>query len=144
MLLKIHNPINHIVVGKTKPKKYYLSLNTLYGGIHYRVRMKILADVKEFLKQNMDSSLIDPEKVTPYSTLTITYGTTRTMTPKTLWDTSNICIFWDKMFCDLLQELGYLLNDNAYFLPHIVYHYDNSADYIQFELINNGSKKDSR
>lgn len=101
--LHIPNPLEYIDITakkkidpKTKQLKkhrYYLTANLFYGGVHSRVRMHIVAQVKNFLKPYIGtiSQLANP----PYS-IVLQY-----CRPQHI-DVSNVCFFWDKIICDML------------------------------------------
>lgn len=79
--------------GKIKKKRYYLTANIFYGGVHERIRMHIVEQVKWFLKPFIKT--IQPLTDPPYS-IVLQY-----CRPKHI-DVSNVCFFWDKVICDML------------------------------------------
>lgn len=100
--IKIPNPLEYIDItgkridkktGEPKRKRYYLTANIFYGGVHERIRMLIVEKIKFFLFPYLRTlpSLSCP----PYS-IVIQY-----CRPKRI-DVSNVCYFWDKIICDMM------------------------------------------
>ena len=98
-------------VPQSKKKNFILNLN-VYRNAHYQT----LNTVKKRYKEAMTAQIVSLPKLDKIS---ITY----TLYPKTrrLCDISNILAVHDIFFCDALQELDKLEDDNYLYLPSVNY-----------------------
>ncbi len=117
-MLKFTVPIRVIPAkNKLKGKRYYLNLN-VYRGAH---RMVLAAMKREFHAMIED---MVTEKMAALSLLT-----DRPMTiiyvvyPFQKVDQANVACIIDKFFCDVLQSVGAIPNDDAEHIPEVRYLY---------------------
>lgn len=100
-----------MTIGK---KKYYLTSNLFYGGVHWMVRKKVvemcklylLSEIKEPLKQ------VNPTKL-PIK-IEIVYHSARHT-----FDLDNKSSFWLKVLLDMIKEKKVVPDDNVKFISSI-------------------------
>ena len=119
------NPPTFIEVGKVKKRKIYLGYNAIYAGIHYSVRQKIVAELKDFLytKDFRDAYLIKSPvkiKLTYYRKLKN-------------WDLDNKCGLWAKCFLDLAKS-HIFQDDNVRYVKELTYCYEEGEDKLVIEI----------
>ena len=118
--IEILNPPTFYLMGK-KQKKYYLTAQVFYSGIHFTVRSKIVAFVKALLVA--ECGRLKP--LEPRSTVELVFSTSRKISSKTPYDIDNRGYFWGKMLLDVFQkELNLIPNDNVWWVERVIYSFD--------------------
>lgn len=118
--VEILNPPTFYLMGK-KQKKYYLTAQVFYSGIHFSVRAQIVKFVKALLAA--ECSRLKP--LEPRSTVELVFSTSRTISSKTAYDIDNRGYFFGKMLLDVFQkELNLIPNDNVWWVERVVYSFD--------------------
>lgn len=104
-----------VMMGKKKPKPFYLNLNT-YRNAHFQKLNKAKEAFHDTCKDRLQGLPI-------FSQVALTY----TLYPKTnqLCDTANICCIVDKFVCDSLVECGRLRDDNYQIVKTVAFHFGN-------------------
>lgn len=128
--LVIDGPPTYRVI---KDKKYYLSGNLFYSSIHWTIRKNITIWAKGFLKERM----LHLKPLEPRTTLLVVFSVKREITPNMNLDVDNRCGFWAKMFQDVLEDLGLVTNDNAYWISKVHYEFDwkRKEDNLTFKIL---------
>lgn len=109
--IKCDDVPSSMTIGK---KKYYLTSNLFYGGVHWMVRKKVvemcklylLSEIKEPLKQ------VNPTKL-PIK-IEIVYHSARHT-----FDLDNKSSFWLKVLLDMIKEKKVVPDDNVKFISSI-------------------------
>jgi len=99
-------------ISRHKPRYVTIAGNNLYSGMHERVRMKIIYELKKAMRPHLpDKPLSEltglPVKVTMHVYRTVENGG---------WDLDNFNIFYFKAFFDLLRDEGVLPEDNIQYI----------------------------
>jgi hypothetical protein len=120
-------------VPQSKKKNFILNLN-VYRNAHYLT----LNTVKKRYKEAMADQIVALPR---FDKISITYR----LYPKTnrLCDISNILAIHDKFFCDALQELDKLEDDNYLYLNHVQYRMgqvDKEKPRVEIEIQENPSE----
>lgn len=119
--VEILNPPTFYIMGKKKPKKYYLTSQLFYSGIHFSVRTKIV----KFVKALLVAECRHLKPLEPRSTVELIFSTSRKITSKTAYDIDNRGYFFGKMLLDVFQkELNLIPNDNVWWVQRVVYTFD--------------------
>ena len=108
--MKFKSPMK-ILAGKRKMLR--LNLNE-YRNTHYRILNNAKINYKEFMKNQIEKAKRLGKALFVY---TVYPGSKRS------FDIGNICCVHEKFFEDAFVELGKLEDDNANFLPLVVYMY---------------------
>jgi hypothetical protein len=108
--MKFKSPMK-ILAGKRKMLR--LNLNE-YRNTHYRILNNAKINYKEFMKEQIQKAKRLGKAMFVY---TVFPGSKRS------FDIGNICCIHEKFFEDAFVELGKLEDDNANFLPIVVYLY---------------------
>ena len=90
----------HLTLGKKKPKKYSISMNT-YRNVHYQVK----DDLKELYKTTLESQILALPQLHTISLIYVLY-------PQRVCDVTNFCCVQSKFLLDAIVELGRLKNDS--------------------------------
>ena len=98
--IEIDNPPHYIVLGKRKPRKYYLTAQIFYSGVHWAVRSKIVSLCKLAISHHF-------KNVKPMGkcSIKIVYYGGRS-------DTDNKTFFWMKIIKDHLKNSGKIPDDS--------------------------------
>ena len=120
--ITINNPLKSITVGK---KKYYLTANIFYGGVHFSVRTKIVNQVKMYLKTYFKKGMI-PEL--EEMRIEISFWTKTTS-----WDIDNKPFFWTKIILDMLKG-DCIHEDNVKYIPSAQYTYEGKGDKMEIRI----------
>lgn len=115
--IELHDIIEFVIIGKAKPHKYYLTSNIFYGGVHFRVRMKVVEICKKMLDDKIAKEYFKGLK-TPIE-IEFIYSS-----PKQTFDIDNKLYFWNKIFSDWMRENGFIKDDNVKFINKITYRYE--------------------
>lgn len=111
--------LTSITLGK---KKYYLSSNVFYGGVHFMIRKKIVEQCKLYLSSKFKRPFaIISESELPLS-INICYKS-----PKHTFDLDNKSSFWLKVILDFVKTSGMIADDNVKFISQI------SSEYVRLE-----------
>lgn len=105
--------ISPMKVLASKRKMLRLNLNE-YRNTHYRILNNAKINYKEFMKEQIQKAKRLGKALFVY---TVYPGSKRS------FDIGNICCIHEKFFEDAFVELGKLEDDNANFLPLVVYMY---------------------
>lgn len=108
--MKFKSPMK-ILAGKRKMLR--LNLNE-YRNTHYRILNNAKINYKEFMKNQIEKAKRLGKALFVY---TVYPGSKRS------FDIGNICCVHEKFFEDAFVELGKLEDDNANFIPLVVYMY---------------------
>lgn len=122
-----YSSISHFyIIGK---KKYYLTANVFYGGVHFAIRSKIVNNAKAELLEHVCkiSKITD----TPIE-VEIVYHSS-----KKKFDVDNKCYFWAKTFIDLIKTRGIIPDDNVQFVSCITmrYEYIKGDDMLEISIL---------
>ena len=109
-MMKFKSPMK-ILAGKRKMLR--LNLNE-YRNTHYRILNNAKIKYKEYMKEQIDKAKKMGRAMFVY---TVYPGSRRS------FDIGNICCIHEKFFEDAFVELGKMEDDNANFLPIVVYLY---------------------
>lgn len=91
-----------VMLGKKKPKPFYLNLNT-YRNAHFQTLNKAKEAFHDICKDRLANLPVLLQVALTYTLYTKT---------NQLCDTANICCIVDKFFCDSLVEYGKIPDDN--------------------------------
>jgi hypothetical protein len=115
--VELNGIIEFVTIEKAKPHKYYLTSNIFYGGVHFRVRMKVVEICKKMLDDKIAKEYFKDLK-TPIE-IEFIYSS-----PKQTFDIDNKLYFWNKIFADWMRENGFIKDDNVKFINKITYRYE--------------------
>lgn len=97
------------------PRYITISGNSLYSGLHERVRMKIIAEMKAAIKPHLPTTSIKELIGIPVKIVMKIYRTVG----NTQWDIDNFNIFWFKAFFDTLRDEKIIGDDSIEFIVSI-------------------------
>lgn len=103
--------ISPLKILKSKLKHFILNLNQ-YRNTHYRVLNTCKINYKKYMERQIKSA---PKFTKVLCLYKVYFGSKR------CWDVGNICSVHEKFFEDALVELGKLPDDNAQYLPLVIY-----------------------
>ena len=94
-------------------KKYYLTNNVFYGGVHWAIRKKLVELCKFYLISKMRAYKSIDEDQFPVE-IEIVYSS-----PKHTFDIDNKAGYWLKVLLDLIKQKGIVPDDNVKFISSI-------------------------
>ena len=98
-------------------KKYYLTNNIFYGGVHWAIRKKLVELCKFYLISKMRAYKPIDEDQLPIK-IEIVYSS-----PKHTFDIDNKSGYWMKVLLDLIKQKGIVPDDNVKFISEITSKY---------------------
>ena len=98
-------------------KKYYLTNNIFYGGVHWAIRKKLVELCKFYLISKMRAYKPIDEEQLPIK-IEIVYSS-----PKHTFDIDNKAGYWLKVLLDLIKQKGIVPDDNVKFVSEITSKY---------------------
>lgn len=98
-------------------KKYYLTNNIFYGGVHWAIRKKLVELCKFYLISKMRAYKPIDEEQLPIK-IEIVYSS-----PKHTFDIDNKAGYWMKVLLDLIKQKGIVPDDNVKFISEITSKY---------------------
>ena len=98
-------------------KKYYLTNNIFYGGVHWAIRKKLVELCKFYLISKMRAYKPIDEEQLPIK-IEIVYSS-----PKHTFDIDNKAGYWLKVLLDLIKQKGIVPDDNVKFISEITSKY---------------------
>ena len=99
-----------MTIGK---KKYYLTNNIFYGGVHWAIRKKLVEMCKLYLMSKLGRYKTIEESEFPVG-IEIVYSS-----PKHTFDIDNKAGYWLKVLLDLIKTKGIVPDDNVKFVSSI-------------------------
>lgn len=103
--------ISPLKILKSKLKYFILNLNQ-YRNTHYRILNTCKINYKKYMERQIS-------KAKPFKKVLCVYKVY--FGSKRCWDVGNICSVHEKFFEDALVELGKLPDDNAEYIPLVIY-----------------------
>ena len=94
-------------------KKYYLTNNVFYGGVHWAIRKKLVEMCKLYLMSKITKKVSISEDKFPIQ-IEIIYSS-----PKHTFDIDNKAGFWLKVLLDLIKQNGTVPDDNVKYISSI-------------------------
>ena len=94
-------------------KKYYLTNNVFYGGVHWAIRKKLVEMCKFYLMNKITKKVSISEDKFPIQ-IEIIYHS-----PKHTFDIDNKAGFWLKVLLDLIKQNGTVPDDNVKYISSI-------------------------
>jgi hypothetical protein len=94
-------------------KKYYLTNNVFYGGVHWAIRKKLVEMCKFYLMSKITKKVSISEDKFPIQ-IEIIYSS-----PKHTFDIDNKAGFWLKVLLDLIKQNGTVPDDNVKYISSI-------------------------
>jgi hypothetical protein len=99
-----------MTIGK---KKYYLTNNIFYGGVHWAIRKKLVEMCKLYLMSKISKRVVIKEEKFPIQ-IEIIYHS-----PKHTFDIDNKAGYWLKVLLDLIKQNGTVPDDNVKYISSI-------------------------
>ena len=119
--------------GSGQSQKIYATAQAFYSGIHFIIRNDIKSQAKAFLTGHFVNVI---DKVLPPGTgIVFIFSDKRKITPTIKYDIDNRGYFWDKVFSDALEDAALIPEDNVFFLPTKIYHFDNVLKKDQIRIL---------
>lgn len=100
----------NMTIGK---KKYYLTNNIFYGGVHWAIRKKLVEMCKLYLMSKITKKVSISEDKFPIQ-IEIIYHS-----PKHTFDIDNKAGYWLKVLLDLIKQNGTVPDDNVKYISSI-------------------------
>jgi hypothetical protein len=94
-------------------KKYYLTNNIFYGGVHWAIRKKLVEMCKLYLMSKISKRVSIREDKFPIQ-IEIIYHS-----PKHTFDIDNKAGYWLKVLLDLIKQNGTVPDDNVKYISSI-------------------------
>ena len=94
-------------------KKYYLTNNVFYGGVHWAIRKKLVEMCKLYLMSKITKKVSISEDKFPIQ-IEIIYSS-----PKHTFDIDNKAGYWLKVLLDLIKQNGTVPDDNVKYISSI-------------------------
>lgn len=94
-------------------KKYYLTNNVFYGGVHWAIRKKLVEMCKFYLMSKITNKVSISEDKFPIQ-IEIIYHS-----PKHTFDIDNKAGYWLKVLLDLIKQNGTVPDDNVKYISSI-------------------------
>jgi len=94
-------------------KKYYLTNNVFYGGVHWAIRKKLVEMCKLYLMSKITKKVSISEDKFPIQ-IEIIYHS-----PKHTFDIDNKAGYWLKVLLDLIKQNGTVPDDNVKYISSI-------------------------
>lgn len=94
-------------------KKYYLTNNIFYGGVHWAIRKKLVEMCKLYLMSKITKKVSISEDKFPIQ-IEIIYSS-----PKHTFDIDNKAGYWLKVLLDLIKQNGTVPDDNVKYISSI-------------------------
>jgi hypothetical protein len=94
-------------------KKYYLTNNIFYGGVHWAIRKKLVEMCKLYLMSKISKRVSISEDKFPIQ-IEIIYHS-----PKHTFDIDNKAGYWLKVLLDLIKQNGTVPDDNVKYISSI-------------------------
>ena len=110
--LETKRPVVRNAISAGKPRYIAISGNALYSGMHERVRMKIISELKDAIRPHLPTQPFNELIGTP---IKITMKVYRTV-GNADWDIDNFGIFWFKAFFDILRDKKLIPDDNIQYI----------------------------
>jgi hypothetical protein len=98
-------------------KKYYLTNNIFYGGVHWAIRKKLVEMCKLYLMSKISKRTTVKEDQLPLK-IEVVYSS-----PKHTFDIDNKAGYWLKVLLDLIKQNGTVPDDNVKFVSEITSKY---------------------
>jgi hypothetical protein len=98
-------------------KKYYLTNNIFYGGVHWAIRKKLVEMCKLYLMSKISKRTTVKEDQLPIK-IEVVYSS-----PKHTFDIDNKAGYWLKVLLDLIKQNGTVPDDNVKFVSEITSKY---------------------
>jgi hypothetical protein len=122
LYIKCDDVPSSMTIGK---KKYYLTNNIFYGGVHWAIRKKLVELCKFYLIGKMKKKVSIKEDQFPVE-IEIVYHS-----PKHTFDIDNKAGYWLKVLLDLIKQNGTVPDDNVKFVSSI------KSSYVRLPLKEN-------
>ncbi len=116
---------------RSESKRYYLTAQIFYSGIHFAIRKKIVDSMKWYLHDYLSPL----PKLKPPISVTITICNKN----KTKQDLDNKGYFWEKTMLDYLVKAEKIEDDNVNFIPEIIKRYEFAEDNLRLLIKENFS-----
>ena len=110
LYIKCDDVPSSMTIGK---KKYYLTNNIFYGGVHWAIRKKLVEMCKLYLMSKISRKTTINEEQFPVE-IEIVYHS-----PKHTFDIDNKAGYWLKVLLDLIKQNGTVPDDNVKFISSI-------------------------
>lgn len=110
LYIKCDDVPSSMTIGK---KKYYLTNNIFYGGVHWAIRKKLVEMCKLYLMSKISRKTTIKEEQFPIQ-IEIVYHS-----PKHTFDIDNKAGYWLKVLLDLIKQNGTVPDDNVKFISSI-------------------------
>jgi len=108
--IKCEDVPSSMTIGK---KKYYLTNNIFYGGVHWAIRKKLVEMCKLYLMSKISKRVVIKEEKFPIQ-IEIIYHS-----PKHTFDIDNKAGYWLKVLLDLIKQNGTVPDDNVKYISSI-------------------------
>ena len=116
--LIVREPPMYVILGKKRPKKFYLTNQMFYSGIHWATRKKVVGEVKSWLSEWL-KDLPEMKKVS----IQMDFGGIK--------DLDNKAFFWTKVLQDWMVSSGRLKDDSVEYVDKLWYNGDKEGGFMQ-------------
>lgn len=116
-----------------KEEKVYATAQAFYSGIHHVLRTSVKKQAKLLLRPYIAAKI--GEALPPGTLMVLIFSDSRVITEKMDVDIDNKGYFWDKMLCDLLEDVSLVQRDSVFFLPTKIYHFDHEVRKNQLRIL---------